>query len=169
MGEPARKLDDLIAATADASTRIRAVRDDARLSATQVIRLIEMRVIESLHGDTIRGLSNLVAGSEPPCFAAQLQPRRYGIDHALPPDGREALTMNRRGEFVVLARYPGSLAWSSRPAEDEDLRAEDLEPIVRAVQTAIERHLTRTAKRTASYASIAALSERLVGAVGFRL
>ena len=112
---------------------------------------------------------NLVPGCDHSslCYGAQLLTKKYGIDTELPYDDREVLCMNKHGLLVMMSRM-GTI-WESRDLSDDEIRTEFLEPVTRAVQAILERHLARTAKTQANYEAVSALSAKLAGAIGFRL
>lgn len=142
----------------------------ARMSAVRVIRALETALQTALDGDKIRGLSN-IAGNDPgPSFqAARIRTDKgFGLDEFLPEDGREVLCLSKVGDLVMAKRAPvGGV--TSRHVRDDELQAQDLEPVVRVVQSALERHITRASRTAAGYDRVNALSGRLAGAIGFRL
>lgn len=167
MANAAMKLDDLLAATRHASERISTARTAAATSSSKSMRDLETRLKEALGGDTLRGLANLVRGSEPQCYAAQLADKKHGIDTPLPDDGRAILAVDKHGAFVWLS-ISYRCRWATRPVLDEEFKAEHLAPAVRAVQSVLERHLKYCERTASNYDAVSRLSDRLADAVGFR-
>ena len=170
MTHAALRLDELVEQATAASRMVGAKQANARISAVRVVRALETALKTALNGDVLRGLSNIAGDSPGPSFqAARVRTDKgYGLDEFLPKDGREVLCLLKTGDLMMAKRAPvGGVV--SRRVRDDELQAQDLEPFVRVVQSALERHITRAARTAADYDRVTALSARLAGAIGFRL
>lgn len=159
---------DLARRATAAGARLHAARDRARTTGVAVVRSLEAGVVRALAGDVLRGLSNINRRGGVLHAARVGGSPHHGIDTYLPDDGRMVLVVHKDGRLLRAAALPDGevRAWA---AEDGDLLAQDVEPVVRAYQAALERHLARAARTEASYARVEDLARRVAGAIGFVL
>lgn len=172
MGKPAIKMEGLLSSAAEQQEKATTLRGIAYGNAVAAIRALESRLLQALNGGTLRGLKNLAPGVGVPLQAARIKGSRwFGIDDVLPPDESEVLVISKTGQICMargidLQKLSGE-RWEMRPARDEDFIAQDLEPVVDAVQQALERHIVRSEKTSASYERVSYLSNRLIDAMGY--
>ncbi len=168
------KMDDLMKGASVASATLRNVRDDARVLAVKTIRVLEQRLRGAIAGDTIRGLSSLVGQQFGNFQAIRVHgSQRFGIDDMLPLDGREALVVTKDGALAMAHVTYGEMNepgdFSCRSVGDDELTAQDLEPFVRAVRSALERHVQRAERTTANYERAADLAHNLAEVLEFTI
>ncbi len=159
-------IEELLKLARSASARVMMERDGAREKAVKAVRELEGKVQDAISGDVLRGLSN-VAGDMGVLHAARLSGKMpFGIDAFLSRDGRESPCLSKEGVLIVASLHPedGVL---TRLLHDDEVLAEHAEPIARAVQEVLERHIARTERRATSYARASALAAKLSSAMGF--
>lgn len=149
MSEPPR----ILAAMA----RLAAVRGAARTEVTAAVHELVAAVREILaDGDTyLRGLPNLNVAANPyRGLLVRPEPGSRKADRLPPPEGHsmgaEALVLDDTAA-LVMARRDRAGDYSCRDATDADLRAEDIEPILRTVDRALALHLAAVDGGVARY------------------
>jgi hypothetical protein len=144
-------------------------REEANAAAVAAAQALEEKLVEALCGEALKGLPNLLPDGKPlHALRVNNSGTRHGAAEYLPRDGREVLVLARDGRLYMVAwQGPGEGALMRRAAV-EDFKADLLEPLVRAVQEALEAHIARTEKREKTYEEAAAFAEKLAGAVGMR-
>ncbi len=178
MGQPARTTDDLgYDQAARASAAVVTARTAARQKVVRAIRDVESRLIAALEGDVLRGVVNLVPGDllEPYQAVRVNGDARFGIDSYLPSDGRPVLVIEKTGHLamawveqgrgVVDGRPHFFPTVGRRPVRDDELQAQDLEPLARAVRAALDRHVQRAERTARSYERAGALAARIARAL----
>lgn len=132
--------------------------------AVRTIRFLERRLVFELAGQELRGLRSLVPeglGMQP--FFAAATRGKHGVDSFLPIDGSEALVVGKAGRLLMARKGVPVAHW--RDAADEDLSAEDLEPVVHAAREALARHLRYSAQRGRADGRLQDLCDRLAEAL----
>lgn len=143
-------------------------RTDAREVAVAAIRATEREVINALDGAQLRGMADLMGGVGVSWKGAHL--RKKNLDEALPMDGKACLAVSEFGQLVFVQRdvenYDGiALRPRVTPVLDEELRAEDLVEVVRALARVLARHADRADASAARYAEVLDLAARLARAL----
>lgn len=174
----AARMDELFRRTERASDEVAVTRADASESVVSLLRGLEKRLRDALDGDSLRGLVDLGNGcvganltmvyffnGEP--FGTMTKDGRtlYCIDRWLPLgiDGRVVLICDKHGLFLM-ARRTGD-GYETRPVRDDEIRAEWLDLVPRALEVVLERHLDRTLRTAASYSATADLARKIACAV----
>lgn len=150
-----------------AQSRLAMSRTSARESAIEAIRSLEARLVETLDGEVLRGMPNLLPDAPKQFYAMQLRGR---VDRYLPLEGRAEIVLTREGKLAWAVRDGGSplrpyVTAVIGPVADDDLRAEDLRAFVEVVQTALQRHLARLADTERTYVRADELARRLHSAL----
>ena len=167
-------LEGLFMRAARASELCMVVRDEAREQAVVAIRDIERRLREAIAGDTLRGLRNLYRQFDgrdifgaPPRLAARIVRGRGPVEDrrvdAPIEFGTREWVWTKAG---ALACWAVSLdgVFSERPLEDEELLAQDLEPVAATVAHVLARHCERAERTAANYERLAELAAAIRGA-----
>jgi len=165
-------MQQLLAEVRRAQSRLSSVRTSAREEAVSAIRSLEARLVETLAGEPLRGMPNLLPDAPKQFYALQIRGRsnRY-----LSLEGRAELVLlreamvNSAGEHVMLAwavRDAGSpmrpfVSAIVSPVADEEFNAEDLARVIEVVQGALQAHLARIASTEVTYARADDLARRL--------
>jgi hypothetical protein len=167
----ARNLEQLFAAASTASASLMEGRDLARQHSVRAIREVERRLRSAIAGDTLRGMSNLfpvrgaiaqqaarVVGREGAHTDFFAQAMRK-LDEPVP-FGRSAMVLTKEGELMVFEVGERG-EFSSRPAEDGELTAQDLDAVLHTVRAVLERHVQRAERTAANYARISGMAAQL--------
>lgn len=159
MGQPALKIDELIARAGASVERIDNARMRASTSARAAIRQLEARVCEALRSGGFRGMPNLASAvGGQPYFGRLVHAERATLND------RQGLAVDRSGKLVFVTTAPENWRgerWATRPVQDADIRAADFEPILRAYKALLADHAARTDRAAANYDAVQRLAERL--------
>lgn len=155
-----------------AMERLGKVRTDARHDAVPAIRELVAAVRELLvekttdTGGYLRGMVNINVDANR-YYGVIVHAERGGRKDRLPPPhshtdeyGREVLVLAEDAQLVMVARDRAG-NFKERPATDADLRADDLGPIMRAVDYALTQHLANVERGIERYENISDLAGKL--------
>jgi len=150
----------LFTAAAGASERVMLEREEARRRTASAIRELERCVKSAIAGDTLRGLANLhPVPDEPPILGARLvQPG--GNTDAKVQFGRHAVVLGKDGAFLAMDVTERGVV-TTKPADDDDFLAQDLDAVMHTVRVTLERHVTRADRTAANYERLTVLAETL--------
>jgi hypothetical protein len=151
----------LVEQVASGSARASEVRMAARESVIERLRNIEAVVKTALAGESLKGCKNLaqaMPGGQR-FQAVAISNGQFGIDTYLPFDGRPLLVWTKAGELHVACQR-GRVV-ESRRIEDDEITAQDLEPVVRALELALIRHLEYAEESHRTYRDVLNLSSRI--------
>ncbi len=141
-------------------------RDGARTAATRAVRTLEAALVEALQGHALRGIKNLGQGNAP-IYAARVrgEPDTKLAWPAEPDSLTESLCIAANGSLVMIQCVTDDQAHAldatSRPAQDADLLAEDVEALTRTLTTLLPRHIQAAERARERYQGIQALAERI--------
>ena len=150
-------------AVSTASAKISVARTTAKIETIELLRGFERAVQEALVGDKLRGMKSLLPSECVSFQAAAIGTGKHGINTFLPMDGRPMLVWTKRGELHVATRRGRSA--ESRPIRDDELMAQDLDPVMRALDEVLLRHLEHAEESLRSYRAVLDLASRLSGAL----
>lgn len=146
-------------AAARASGRLRLLREAARRESVTAIREVESAIVEALAGDVLR-LPNVLPRRMPKLCAVAVRDAHHAV--AKLHDGRELLVLGEHGRLELVRLAGGEL--SRRATAGDDLLAEDLALVVEAASRALELHVARADRTSASYRAALALARKVRGA-----
>lgn len=151
-GDFALKLD----AIRERTTLVLVSKASARMNAIRAIRRLESLTGGALDGTHMLGLPELA-----PNFRG-LRVRAQAQNRGVPLSALESvLILNGHGKIGYATRALGF-----RPARDEEIRSEDLEPFCETLKEALNTHLVRSSRAQESYSAIDELARRLCDAFG---
>jgi hypothetical protein len=151
----------LLEQTKEGGAMLAAAREDARPACVAAVRKLEAALVAVLDGEKLRGLPVLHEGDARYCGA---RARGKRIDGTL--GEKPTLVVNECGR-LMFAVVPALLHDAvERPAQDDELLAEDAEDVARAVEEALLRHAASVDQRTARFERLSALARRLSAALG---
>lgn len=142
--------------------RVQLARANARARLIAAVAAMRAALRAALDGEPLRGLPNLNPGGEQWRGLRVHPDARHGHDVFV--GERPALYVDRSGELVVAHRQGAAVA--AYPVGEGDLRAEDLEPYLRAVSEALARHALGLERTEAGYARAAALGAQVARILG---
>lgn len=158
-----------------AMSRLASVRKDAHDEVVRAIYAVVGAVYDLLHSgigfDFFRGMPNLNISSAPyRGLLVRVAPGSRKDDRLPAPDrgedwGREALVFDDQAR-LVMARRRRDGEFVSRAAIGDDLRAEDIEPLMRTIDQAITAHLGAVDRGIARYQQLGAIAGKIRAALG---
>lgn len=138
---------------------MRAAQSDARAASVSAVRAVEAALVEALGGERLRGLPVL---HRTPVFAgARARGRR--IDGVLAE--KHVLVLDEEGRLRMACTGPDGVGVATRPADDSELLAEDVEDVARAAEEVLRRHVTLLAQKAARYRALVELAGKLEAAL----
>lgn len=152
------KLAPQIDAASQACERLALARDEARRETLVAVREVEAALTKALAGDVLR-LPNILPDGYPKLTVVGV---RGGRPASAVLTGRHVLVLGERGRLEVVHLACGELA--RRPALDDDLVAQDLALVVEALRCALDLHVRRADRSSASYGAALALARKVRGA-----
>lgn len=158
----------MAAAARRANERLAASRDVARAEAVAAIRLLEEALAGALVPDRLRGLRPLCGGD---LYAVQV--RRAVPDAPLEiPNAvgevRESLVLTADGRLSIARAAVGARGAVYpvvRRVQDEELVAEDVERVSRAIVVAVSRHVEACERGEVRYEHLRGLARRVAAVV----
>lgn len=156
-------LDHPIADVAESTRTLSEVRVNARAKVVAAIRSIERKLVEALAGERLRGTPRFTTrDAKSPFWGVRIGTRRRSGQL----DGvREVLVLTDRGRLVA-AKQRADGGVDHRLVYDDELIAEDLEPVMRSVREALERHVVASGKRAGELDRVATLADKITTALG---
>ena len=157
----------LLEQTRDGGELLREAREKARPACIAAVRKLEAALVEALDGEKLKGLPKLDETERARFYAARARGKR--IDERL--TDKEVLVVAQDGRLHMASVRPevsGAFLGSpveSRPAADDELLAEDVEDVARAVEEVLGRHLALIAKSAERYERLADLARKLEAAL----
>lgn len=165
-----RQLPDL----SEATSALTAAREQASATAWPIIEAMVDILAKALNGAQLRGLPNLATSAG---AYRGLHVRATNSGKALPfpriphsgymgpaPWGKEVLVLSAGGALVMV-RANDLGETEERPAQVEDILAEDMEHVAETISEACRLHMASSLKATGAYNAISELAERLRGAL----
>lgn len=161
-------LDELFGKAARASEDVMIVRDEARAEAVLAIRDIERRLRDAIAGDVLRGLRNLhrqydgrpVRGGSVRWGARVVRgpgPATEARVDAAIEFGTSCMVVTKDGELAIFGVDERGV-FTSRPVDDDELVAQDLDCIAATVALVLERHCAAAERTSSTYGRLSELA-----------